>query len=96
MPDIGELAFEDRLSLLLEREKIERAQCRPEIACSSSRLGDSSGLGPRHAEVLASPDTTITSMPTGSTNSHQTGPPRLLLRVSYELVMNRTNDYLQL
>ena len=28
MPDIGELAFEDRLSLLLEREKTERAQRR--------------------------------------------------------------------
>ena len=28
MPDIGDLAFEDRLSLLLEREKTERAQRR--------------------------------------------------------------------
>ena len=28
MPDIAELAFEDRLSLLLEREKTERAQRR--------------------------------------------------------------------
>ena len=28
MPDIGELAFEDRLSLLLEREKTDRAQRR--------------------------------------------------------------------
>ena len=28
MPDIGELAFEDRLSLLLEREKTEREQRR--------------------------------------------------------------------